>query len=833
MAAPSRLPAKAARLSVAFLFLGSCTSFFGSSIPQREGTLAVAGLSSPVEVVRDRYGIPHIAAANGNDLYFAQGFCHAQDRLFQMDLGRRLGRGELSEIFGEAALPADRLFRHLGFGHRASILVASLPAGTLAAAQAYCDGANAGMKSLRAWPAEFRLLGYAPRPFMVEDIAAAGLLNSFGLAQWGDEAVLYRIAKVLPREKAEELFPRVPPDALVVVPGFDEGSSKRRLPAGRSLPDPAVLLEGLSSLAALGIDLPRSAGSNAWAVSGDRSVTGLPILANDPHLPFSYPSLWYENHLTAPGLDVYGVTFPGIPGVVIGHNPRIAWGFTNSMLDDADFFIERVDGNRVMYRKKWIPLVLREERIRVKGGGVETVTVRETPHGPILSPVLVGVGEALSLRWTGFDGGDQLGALFRLNRAGNREEFLAALSLHPHPAQNVVYADAAGNIGVVMAGRVPVRKGGATLLPVPGDTGEWEWTGYVPFEENPAVWNPGKGVVAAANFPTAGPSFPRYLSRIYEPSDRGRRILEVLAGGEARGEKHSVASFERLQSDVRAPGAAKAVALALRAARSRSRDSEDLAEAERILSSWDLSVTTESRGALLYEVYYERLMENVFRDALGPALYGEFSSTSILAWNAMDRVIGRGGSLFLENLPAGRKDPMEEVAARSLQEAMSFLRDRLGNARSIWTWGRVHQVTFRHPFGKKWYLRDWFDIGPYGAPGDGRTVFMERFQPGTGYSVAVGPSMRQVVPLGFRSMARSVIPTGASGHFFEPHYNDQTLLWYGGRTHPAWTDRGSILENAESRLRLVPSTSSGTRRNPLLPIRGCRRASPRGCRTPR
>jgi penicillin amidase len=234
-------------------------------------------------------------------------------------------------------------------------------------------------------------------------------------------------------------------------------------------------------------------------------------------------------------------------------------------------------------------------------------------------------------------------------------------------------------------------------------------------------------------------------------------------------------------------------------------DSQDLAEAERILSSWDLSVTAESRGALLYEVYYERLMENVFRDALGPALYEEFSRTSILAWNAMDRVIGRGDSLFLENVPAGRKVPLEEVAARSLQEAMSFLRDRLGNARSTWTWGRVHQVTFRHPFGRKWYLRGWFDIGPYGAPGDGRTVFMERFQPGMGYSVAVGPSMRQIVPLGFRSMSRSVIPTGASGHFFEPHYSDQTLLWYGGRTHPAWTERGSILANAESRLRLVPA----------------------------
>jgi penicillin amidase len=491
--------------------------------------------------------------------------------------------------------------------------------------------------------------------------------------------------------------------------------------------------------------------------------------------------------------------------VVIGHNPRIAWGFTNAMLDDADFFLERVDGDRVMHRGKWVPLVRREETIRVRGGADETVTVRETPHGPILSPVLPGIGAALSLRWVGYDGGDQLGALYRLNRAGDRKEFLAAMSLHPHPAQNVVYADAAGNIGVVTAGRIPIRKGGATLLPVPGDTGEWDWAGYVPFRENPAVWNPPRGMVAAANFPTAGPAWPRYLSRVYEPPDRGRRILAMLEEPEISGAKHSVASFERMQSDVRLPGAAPAVALALRAARARPDSSPERREAERTLSSWDLSAGADSRGALLYEVFYERLMANVFRDRLGPELYGGFSRDSILAWNAMDRVIERGDSLFLANRETGRKERLEEVAVRSLEEALSRIRERLGEARSTWAWGKVHQVTFGHPFGKKWYLRGWFDVGPYGVPGTGRTVFMERFQPGEGYSVGVGPSMRQVVPLGFRSMARSVIPTGASGHFFEPHYSDQALLWLGGKTHPAWTDRESIDANAEARLRLVPA----------------------------
>jgi penicillin amidase len=805
-AAPSRFPGRTARgASLAFLLLSSCSSLFGGSAPQRDGVLVAPGLYRPVEVVRDRYGIPHISAANDHDLYFAQGFCHAQDRLFQMEVGRRLARGELSEIFGPEALPADRLFRHLGFARRAAVLAVSLPAGTLATARAYVDGVNAGMRSLRAWPAEFRLLGSAPRDFAVEDIAASGLLNSFGLSQWADEAVLYGIGRVLPAEKAEELLPRVPPDAPSVVPGYGSPASPRRAAGGEPRPDLVVLREGLSSLAALGIGMPRSAGSNAWAVSGERSVTGLPILANDPHLPFSSPSLWYENHLTAPGVDVYGVTFPGVPGVVIGHNPRIAWGFTNAMLDDADFFIERIDGERVMHRNRWVPLALREERIRVRGGEDEVVTVRETPHGPILSSSLPGVGEALSLRWVGYDGGDQLGALYRLNRAGDREAFLAALSLHPHPAQNVVYADADGNVGVVMAGRIPIRKGGATLLPVPGDTGEWEWTGYVPFRENPAVWNPPQGMVAAANFPTAGPAWPRYLSRVYEPPDRGTRILEMLSEGTDAGRKHSVESFGRMQSDVRLAGAGTAVALALRAVRTRPEPSPDLHEAERILSSWDLSATSGSRGALLYEIFYDRLMANVFRDGLGPGLYAEFSRTSILAWNALDRVIERGDSAFLTDPGTGRKTPLEEVAARSLSDALREIRERLGEARSGWSWGKVHRVTFGHPFGRKWYLRDWFDVGPYGVPGTGRTVFMERYRPGEGYAVTVGPSMRQIVPLGFRSRARSVIPTGASGHFFEPHYSDQTPLWLRGGTHPAWTDRAEIEENAESRLRLVPA----------------------------
>lgn len=779
-------------LAAAFLLLASCSSFFRTSVPQREGQLAVAGLSAPVEIVRDTYGIPHITASNDHDLYFAQGYVHAQDRLFQMDMERRLARGELSEVYGERAFFADRLFRHLGFAARAPGILASLPEETKEIVQAYCEGVNAAMAALRAWPVEFRILRTPPREFIPEDVAAIGLLKSFGLAQWQEEVTLYRAWRKLPREKAEEFMPRVPAGSPVVAPGFAASAPVELFPS--------VLFDGLASLRRSVGDLPRSGGSNAWAVSGERSATGRPILANDPHILLPSPSLWYEIHLAAPGVDVYGVSFPGAPSVVIGHNPDIAWGFTNVMLDDADFFVERVDGDRVMFRREWIPMTKRVEKIRVRGKKEETLTVWETPHGPVLSPVLPESSAALALRWVGFDGGDALGALHALNRARNRKEFLAALSGFPHPAQNIVYADREGNIGVVTAGRIPVRKGGGGLLPVPGDTGEWEWAGTVPFSENPRVWNPPERVVVAANFPPAGNSYRHYLSRLYEPPDRGKRILQMLS----EEGKVSVGEFERMQQDILRPDAASVVSLAVRVARQRERETLDFGDAARILSGWDLRVSGDSPGATLYELFYGKMVENAFRDDLGPELFDEASRTSRLLWNAMDRAIDRGDSLFLENAETGVKESLDDLAARSLLDAMAFLKYRLGNVFSTWKWDRLHQVTFEHPFGKKRYLRRWFNIGPHPVPGDGRTVFKEEFRHGADFSVVVGPSMRQVVPLGFRSMARSVITTGESGHFFERHYRDQSPLWLSGTSHPAWTDKKQIRENAESTLRLIP-----------------------------
>lgn len=788
------------------LLFGSCSTIFQSSVPLRSGILSVPGLHSPVEVVRDSFGIPHITANDDHDLYFAQGFVHAQDRLFQMELERRVARGELAELLGERLLPVDRLFRHLGFAARAPGMVDAWPTSSKGIVEAYCAGANAAISTLHAMPAELRLLDVRVRPFTPEDVAAVGLLKSFGLAQWTDEVMLYRASRVLSPDKLAALMPKVPAGSPVLVPDVRPG---RRPAAGiRPVQSPApveavlpeILLGGLASLSEAGISLPRSGGSNAWAVSGRKSATGLPILAGDPHLLLPCPSLWYENHLVAPGVDVYGVSFPGTPCVVIGHNPSIAWGFTNTMLDDADFFLERIEGDRVMYRNRWVPLTRRTETIRVKGRKDETATVLESPHGPLLSPVLPGVSRALSFRWIGYDGGDLIGAIHRLDRARSREEFLEAVSGYPHPAQNIVYADRYGTIGAVTAGRIPIRKGGERLLPVPGDTGEWEWTGTVPFRENPRVWNPPGGFVAAANFPPAGTSYPHYLSRLYEPPDRGNRILALLS----EGTEFSVEDFERIQTDVAREEAGPMLHLALRAARRDQAGSWAFRQAARLLSGWDRSVSSDSPGATLFEVFSEILIANTFRDDLGAELFEEATRNSRLLWNAMDRAVEEGASPFFEDSVTGKRETLDELATRSLVDTMALIQHRLGNAPDTWRWGRLHQVAFEHPFGKKRYLRRWFNIGPGPMAGDGRTVLKGEFRHGTDFSVLVGPSTRQVVPLGFRRKARSVITTGQSGHFFEPHYRDQTPLWLSGRTHPAWTDPADIEANLEARLRLLP-----------------------------
>src|SRR5689334_17948259 len=528
------------------------------SFPVTEGELAVPGLHSPVEVVRDEYGVPHIRASDEHDLMEAAGYVHAQDRLWQMDIIRRAGEGRLSEVLGKPTLDYDRLFRTLNLRAVADSIRARLHPETERALEAYADGVNAFIAGNRGrYPVEFDMLNYTPEPWTPEESILAGRLIAWELnLAWWTDMTYGEIAARVDAKKFAEIIPGYP-DTIAPAAGSPAAAAPGKRIAGadgmlriaRSYRD----FFGLGSL---------EAGSNAWAVGPAKSLSGKPLLANDPHLAMPAPSRWYEIHLSAPGWNVAGVTIPGAPFVIIGHNDSLAWGLTNAMLDDADFYVEHVDSaGTYAFEGARLPLRLREEKILIGRADSTTITVRSTIHGPIVSDVhpshlhaepdstrhdSAAAPSPIAMRWTGFDPSEELYGFYLMNKASGVRSFERGLREIGVPGQSVVYADVEGNIAVWTTGRVPIRGKGLPMIPQPGWTGESEWKGYVPFDQLPHSLNPREGFVASANQRLAGKESPYYYSTLWEPPSRIIRIRQLLASAE----KFSPADFRQFQQDV-------------------------------------------------------------------------------------------------------------------------------------------------------------------------------------------------------------------------------------------------------------------------------------------
>ncbi len=475
--------------------LGLASYWLRKPLAKTQGTLQVPGLQAPVEIIRDKWGVPHIYAANTHDLMFAQGFVHAQDRLWQMDFQRRLVAGRLSEVMGAVTVPVDRWMRILGMRKVAEKEVGLIGSDVRANIEAYASGVNACIAQGHL-PVEFSLLRYKPERWTVADSLSWVKMMSWNLSvNWETEILRAQLIARLGPEKAAELepdyFDRWP---TIVPPGVDYsaigGAALLRAEAARPFTGPAAG-DGL--------------GSNNWVLAGSHTATGAPLLANDMHLLISIPAIWYENHLAGGDLNVTGVTFPGIPGVVAGHNEHVAWGFTNGFPDVQDLYMEhlrRTDNDRVQYEHKgeWLDARLVREEIRVKGGETVVEEVVITQHGPIinqLAPDFTGE-QPLAMRWTSFEPDTMMLALDGMNRARSCLEFREALRHWAAPVQNIVYADTAGNIGYSFPGKVPIRAKGEGRVPVPGWTGEYEWTGYIPFDKLPHMYNPPQGYVVTS-----------------------------------------------------------------------------------------------------------------------------------------------------------------------------------------------------------------------------------------------------------------------------------------------------------------------------------------------
>lgn len=775
---------------VVVLIVLAVVSFFGyrwmrGALPKTKGEIVLPGLRADVRVYRDTYGVPHIYAEGEHDLFYAAGFVIAQDRLWQLDMIRRAGAGRLSEIFGEPAVESDRFLRTIGFRRIARRMVGAMHADARDAAEAYVSGINAFIEEFgRKPPIEFKLLRYTPEPWSVEDVIACGRMMAWQLnVSWRTDLVFARIADRLGEEKARELRSGYPPDAPSIMPGEFEGASARI---------ERFLRSGEAALAFLGAGHPGS-GSNSWVVSGERSVTGRPILANDPHLELSSPSRWYEMHLVGGRYDVAGATLPGVPGVLLGGNKQIVWGATNAMIDDTDYYIENLDIDRYLRDGVWKTVEVVQETIRVKEKEPVPLEIRLTDYGPMVSglPGFEAGDRALSMRWTGYGESDELHALLAMNRAGSWEDFSDALREFKVPGQNFVYADVEGNIGYRCAAAVPIRDREDAILPGPGSDGARAWRGTIPFDELPYRYNPPEGFLATANNRIAGDAYPYYLSDLWEPPSRIERIRELLE------EKRplSVQDFKRIQNDVLSPHARTTVPHLLRAW-----GEEDtlgaVSRARTYLKEWNFEEDAESVGPSIFHAFYLALVRNIYEDELAEKLYADFIGTPNVAIWATMRLLEDGTSEWFDDVGTEKRESAGDLLRKSLRDALADLTERLGEDMETWTWGRLHSVAFVHFLGAQGPLSKVLTVGPFPVGGSGATVNAATYSFLAPYQVVTGPSRRFIANLSDIENVLTVIPTGQSGHPSGPHYKDQTDMWLKGEYRILTTNRKKI-ENAE------------------------------------
>jgi penicillin G amidase len=755
------------------------------TFPRRQGTLRVSGHGAPIRIETDARGVPAIHASSIPDAMFGLGYVHARDRLWQMEFQRRTGSGRLAEILGERLVPADRFLRTVGFGRAANAARAVLSRETRGLLEAYARGVNAYLAADPARPVEFRLLRVSPEPWTPVDSLVWGKMMAWDLAANArDEIRRAGLVEALGAEKAAELLPLAgsAPTILAAENWEAPAAAKSRVSCLGSEVDWGRADRGFDALGWLGLGAGESLGSNSWVLAGSRTVSGRPVLANDPHLKLRAPSTWYLAALDAPGLRAAGATLPGVPGIIIGHNDRIAWALTSLEPDVQDLFVEEVDPNdssRYRHRGAWKPFAVRSETIRVRGGRDVSLTVRESVHGPIVTDALTGaerLGSAVALRWTGLDEDDRTGEAFlAIDRARGWEEFLAAARLLRVPAQNLLYADVEGHIGYTASGAMPIRPRGDGLLPVSG-AGEDDWTGTVPFDELPRVLDPRRGFLVAANNRVV-PSEPYPFGLHWAEPYRARRITQRIE----EKPRLSGADVAAIQLDRRSLQAEDLVPLILDTAPADAASRDALAR----LSAWNRDMDPDSPGAAIYAAWFVELAR-MPEDELAVRNLPRRRTRSRFLVNAL-----RASSAWCDDVSTPRVETCADFKTSSLRDAVAFLRRRLGADASRWRWRDLHRARMAHDvFAGVPLLRRLFDLEA-GHGGDGSTVDVGSFSQDGAFAMTEGASYRQVVDLADPWRARFVTTTGQSGNVFDRRYRDLLPLWGAGESFPLEAGRAA------------------------------------------
>ncbi|MBD2593496.1 penicillin acylase family protein [Nostoc spongiaeforme FACHB-130] len=810
------------------------------SFPQVSGTIPIPGLKAEVTVQRDQWGVPHIYASNTHDLFMVQGYVHAQDRFWQMDFWRHIGSGRLAEIFGKSQVETDKYLRTMGWDRVAQQEIQQMDGQMQADLQAYADGVNAYLaehqgSALSLEYAVLQLLNprYKPEPWQPLHSLTWGKVMAYDLGRnFQSEIERTILLKSLSPQQVEELFPPYPKNLPVILPELQTDpvdKVKENLPPNFPIAIASTLestipaikaLENLIGATGVGI------GSNNWVISGERTVTKKPILANDPHLAVQIPSIWYEVglHCTNKNAEcpynVAGFSFAGMLGVIVGHSDRIAWGVTNVQSDVMDLYIEKINPNnpnQYEVNGKWVDMQLVPQIIQVAGTQPILHTVRYTRNGPILSDVSPNLQQfpsqpsvpvpqkyAVALRWTALEPSRLAYSITGINRAQNWPEFRTAAKDFDIAAQNLVYADIDGNIGYQMPGKMPIRAQGNGRYPVPGWTDEYEWQSYIDFAKLPYSFNPQQGYIATANNLVAE-NYPDVITTDWVYGYRAARITEMI---NQQTEDISIQDVQEIQGDNKNLTAQILVPLL----HNISLDNQKLETARKLLINWNFQLEISSPAATLFEVFWKHLLVAAFHDNLPNEFYPDGGDR----WYAVvQNLVTQPDSFWWDNSKTPQRETRDQILQQALKDAVTELESLQGKDAQQWNWGKLHTITFRHAtLGKSGVppIEALFNRGAFATAGNGETVNANRWRANKSFEVTDIPSLRMIVDLGNLDESLAIHTPGQSGHAFHQHYVDMVEPWQKIEYHQMLWESETIKANTATTLKLIPKSHSNTTR---------------------